>query len=176
MKFFYPKIAVIFLLAISISAYAQENCVQITNTSEILLNLKLGMTVDEVNQRFSSFNIKIKNNEDYRFFQNYIDRKPPKNLNGVRTIYLRFFEKKLYQIEIFYEENKYPADIKNFSEIVSTQLNLPVVNWEFVHRQAVLKCGETSLAIDYQLNPRIELTNETIRKKVDEANKKTKLF
>ncbi|MEK7725297.1 MAG: hypothetical protein AAB336_13165, partial [Acidobacteriota bacterium] len=96
--------------------------------------------------------------------------------NGVRGIYLRFFEKKLYQVEIFYEENKYSADIKIFSEIVSAQLNLPIADWKFAHRQAVLKCGETSLTADYQLNPRIELTNETIKKQVDEINKKTKLF
>lgn len=174
MKSFYPKIAVIFLLAISFSAYSQENCVQITNTSEILLNLKLEMTVDEVNQKFGSFKIKIKNSDDYRFFQNYIDRKPPKDLNGVRAIYLRFFNKKLYQIEVFYEENKYPTDIKNFAEIISTQLNLPIADWKFANRQGVLNCGETSIKADYQLNPRIELTNEAIRKQVDEANKKTK--
>lgn len=176
MKNFYPKIAVIFLFIFSFSAYSQENCVSIQQTSQILLNLKLGMTVDEVNQRFGNFKIKIKNNDDYRFFQNYIDRKPPKNLNGVRTIYLRFFEKRLYQIEIFYEENKYPADIKSFSEIVSNQLNLPIADWKFAHRQAVYKCAEKSLTIDYQLNPRVELTNEIVKKQVDEINKKTKLF
>lgn len=176
MRSFYPKIAVIFLLAFSLSVYSQENCASIQQTSEILLNLKLGMTVDEVNKSFSSFKIKIKNNDDFRFFQNYIDRKPPKNLNSVRAIYLRFFEKKLYQIEIFYEENKYPADIKSFSEIVSNQLNLPDDDWKFANRQAILTCGENSLAIDYQLNPRIELTNETIKKQVDEINKKKPLF
>lgn len=172
MKLFYPKIALIFLLAFSFSAYAQENCPSIQQTSEVLLNLKLGMTVDEVNQRFGSFKIKIKKDGDYRFFQNYIDRKPPQNLTGVRAIYLRFFEKKLYQIEIFYEENKYPSEIKNFTEIISNQLNLPLLNWKFANRQGVLNCGETSLTADYQLNPRIELTNETIRRQIAELNKK----
>jgi hypothetical protein len=174
MKFFYPKVAFIFLLIFSSSVYAQENCVSIEQTSEILLNLNLGMTVEEVNQRFSSFKIKIKNNNDYRFFQNYVDRKPPQNLSGVRALYLRFFEKKLYQIEIFYEENKYPAEIKSFTEVISNQLSLPVSNWKFANRQGVLNCGETSLTADYQLNPRIELTNETIRKQIAELNKKSK--
>jgi hypothetical protein len=167
MKSIYPKIALIFLFAVS--TYAQDNC--LTNTSEILLNLQLGMTVEEVNRRFSNLKIRIKTDDDYRFFQNYIDKKPPNNLTGVRALYLRFFEKKLYQIEIFYEENKYPADIKSFAEIVSTNLNLSA-DWKFAHRQAVYQCGESWLKIDYQLNPRIELTDETIRQKVADLRKK----
>lgn len=171
MKSFYPKIAFIFLMAISFSAHSQDNC--FTNSSDIFQNLQLGMTVEEVNKGFNSFKIKIKTGDDYRFFQNYIDKKPPKNLSGVRAIYLRFFEKKLYQIEIFYEENKYPADIKSFTEIVSAKLNL-LADWKFANHQAVFKCGENLLTIDYQLNPRIELTDETIRQKVADLRKKEK--
>lgn len=177
MKKFYPKIAIIFLLTFSISTYSQENCTPIQQTSDILLNLQLGMTVEEVSNKLGkNLGVKTKKKGDYRFFQNYINKKPPANLSEVRTIYLRFFEKKLYQAEIFYDENKYPSDIKNFAEIISTQLNLPVADWHFANKQGVLKCGERSLIADYQLNPRIELTNETIRKMVDELNKKTKLF
>ena len=40
------------------------------------------------------------------------------------------------------------------------------------HRQAVFKCGETSLTIDYQLNPRIELTDETVRQKIADIREK----
>ena len=168
MKSFYPKIAMIFLLIISASAFAQENCNKIQQTSDDLLNLRLGMTADEVNQKLGkSLNIKIKKDDDFRFFQNYIGKKPPKNLSGIRAIYLRFFKKKLYQIEIFYEENKYSAEIKEFVEVVSNKLNLPANEWKFAHRQAVLKCGESSLKIDYQLNPRIELTDESAKQEVD---------
>lgn len=164
-----------FVAGFSVSAFAQETCPQFTNTSNILLNLQLGMTaVDVTNKLGKALKIKVKKDEDYRFFQNYIDKKPPPNLNGVRAIYLRFFEKKLYQIEIFYEENKYPSAIKSFTGIISTELNLPASDWKFANRQAVLKCSESSLTADYQLNPRIELTNETVRTKVDEINKKTK--
>ena len=168
MKFFYPKIALIFLLIFSASAFAQENCNEIQQTSDDLLNLRLGMTADEVNQKLGkSLNIKIKNDNDFRFFQNYIGKKTPKNLSGIRAIYLRFFKKKLYQIEIFYEENKYPSEIKEFVEVVSNKLSLPVDDWKFANKQAVLKCGEASLKIDYQLNPRIELTDETAKQEVD---------
>lgn len=177
MKYFYPKIALIFLLAFSFSVRAQENCTSIQQTGDILLNLQLGMTVEEVSNKLgNNLGIKTKKKGDYRFFQNYINKKPPNNLIGVRAFYLRFFEKKLYQAEIFYEENKYPSDIKNFAEIISTQLNLPVADWKFAHRQSVFRCGEVSITADYQLNPRIELTNEPIKKQVDEINKKTKLF
>ncbi len=163
------------LVIISLSVPAQENCSQITTNSSFFLSLQPGMNVVEVNQKLGrSVQIKIKNNDDYRFFQNYIDRQPPNNLSGVRAFYLRFFEKKLYQIEVFYEENKYPSDLKSFTEIISNQLNLPLSDWKFAHRQAVLKCGEISLKVDYQLNPRIELTDETILKKVTEKYKSAK--
>ncbi len=177
MKIFYPKIAILFLLTFSFCVQAQENCVPIQQTSDILLNLQLEMSVEEVSNKLGKgLNIKTKKDDDYRFFQNYIGKKPPKNLEGVRAMYLRFFGKKLYQIEIFYEEDKYPSEIKSFAEIISNKLNLPVADWKFAYRQAVLKCGERSLIADYQLNPRIELTNEPIKKQVDEINKKTKLF
>ena len=119
MKNFYPKLAVIFLL-FTFSLHAQENCTPIQQTSEVLLNLQLGMSVEEVSNKLGkNLGIKTKKQSDYRFFQNYINKKPPQNLIGVRTIYLRFFEKKLYQAEIFYDENKYPSDIKNFAAIIS---------------------------------------------------------
>lgn len=177
MKNFYPKIALIFLLSLAFSAHAQETCTPIAKTSEVLLNLQIGMTVEEVSSKLgNNLGIKTKKKGDYRFFQNYINKKPPQNLIGVRAFYLRFFEKKLYQAEIFYEENKYPSDIKNFAEIISTQLNLPVADWKYANKQGVFRCGEVSITADYQLNPRIELTNDTIKKQVDEINKKTKLF
>src|SRR5690349_9257984 len=128
MKSFYVKTSLLFclLVIISFSVSAQENCSSIPKSS-IFLNLQLGMNVAEVNQKLGgAVQIKIKNNDDYRFFQNYIDRQPPNNLSGVRAFYLRFFEKKLYQIEVFYEENKFPSDLKSFTETISDQLNLPL--------------------------------------------------
>jgi hypothetical protein len=177
MKTFYPKLVLISLLLFSFSVPAQDNCTLLTQTSTALLNLRVGIPVEEVRNKLGT-NLGIKTNKkgDYRFFQNYIDKKPPVGLSGVRAFYLRFFEKKLYQAEIFYDENKYPADIKNFAEIISAELGLPLAEWKFAHRQAVFSCGDVSLEIDYQLNPRIELTDEKAQKQVDETNKKTKLF
>jgi hypothetical protein len=176
MKPFFAKILLILslLVVISLSVSAQANCPLIPTTN-ILLNLQLGMSAVEVNQKLGpGFQIKIKNDKDYRFFQNYIDRQPPGNLSGVRAFYLRFFEKKLYQIEIFYEEDKFPSDLKSFTETISNQMNLPVSDWKITHLQAVLTCGENSLKIDYQINPRIELTDETVLKKVTEKYKSDK--
>lgn len=174
MKLFSAKLLILFglLVTYSIFALAQENCSPILPASGMLLNLQLGMPVEEVSYKLGKdLKIKTKSNGDYRFFQNYVDKTPPNNLSGVRAFYLRFFEKKLYQIEVFYEESKYPSDLKKFAEIVSNQLKPPLPDWEFAHRQAVLKCGETSLKIDYQLNPRVELTDETILQKVAEQYK-----
>ena len=174
MKSFNPKFALIFLLFLSVGSAAAEDCGEISKTSEALLNLQLGMSVNMVKTRFSRLKLKVKNDQDYRFFKNYINKKPPLGLEGVRALYLRFFEKKLYQIEIFWEENKYPAVIKDFAETVSKQMNLPLDDWKFAHRQATLRCGKTSLAVDYQLNPRIELTDLNTEEKLSKLKKQNK--
>jgi len=173
------KSLVLVLLLVSSATFvsARPSCTPIEQTSEILFNLRLGNSVPEVSQILGKgLKIKTKSDGDYRFFQNYIGKKPPANLTGVRAFYLRFFEKKLYQIEFFYEETKYPTEINDFAQIISNQLNLPFSEWTFAHRQAVRKCGEISFKADYQLNPRIELTNEAIREKVAQTNQNIKLF
>jgi hypothetical protein len=172
MKSFCVKSAIVFwLLAVMVSASrAQENCAWTNQTADIILNLRLGMTTEEAQAALGKdLKIKLNPKGDYRFFQNYIDKNPPPKLRGVRALYLRFFERKLYQIEIFYNEEFSPT-LENFAARLAAQLDFPASEWIYENKKAEIRCGENSLAADYVLNPRVELTDETILAKVSEQN------
>src|SRR5688572_32127555 len=108
MKIFLLLILPVFF-AVSISA--QEKCELSVNAAPTLFNLKLGMNGAQAKQAVQG-KLKIKNTKTGTFFQNFIKNSPPNNLNGVRAIYLRFFDSRLYQIEIFYENEN--ANLENF--------------------------------------------------------------
>ena len=172
MKSFCVKsaIAFCFLSWLVSAARAQENCAWTRQTADITINLRLGMTTEEAQAALGKdLKIKLKPRGDYRFFQNYIDKNPPPKLRGVRALYLRFFERRLYQIEIFYEEEFSPT-LENFAARLAAQLDFPASEWVYENKKARIRCGENSLAADYVLNPRVELTDETILAKVSEQN------
>ncbi len=172
MKSFCVKSAIAFCLLAWLfsAARAQENCRWTRQIAGITLNLRLGMTPAEVQSALGG-DLKIKRNPkgDYRFFQNYIDKNPPPALRGVRALYLRFFEHRLYQIEIFYNEEFSPS-LEEFASKLAAQYNFPASDWIYENKKAVIRCAENSLAADYVLNPRVELTDETTLARVNEQN------
>ena len=181
MKSFIAKslAAICFLTLAVLAIQARENCAWINAAPRVALNLRLGMTYDATRMVFNKANaalggnpkVKTKTNGDYRFFQNYINKRPPAHLRGARAMYLRFFDGRLYQMEVFYEKEFAPT-LENFTEIVAREYNFPASLWTFEKIEAVIRCGENKLAADYILNPRIELTDEIVLKKVNELNDK----
>ena len=160
------------LLCIAVGT-AQETCDLSRQTAPLLLNLQIGMSPEQVQTTFGkALKIKIKKNGERTFFQNYIKKPAPESLRGVRALYLRFFDRKLYQIEIFYEPR---IELKSLGEVtnaLAAQLNLPIADWQTKNNRAEIKCGEISLVTDYILNPRIELTDATIRAAIEKLRKK----
>lgn len=152
---------------------AQENCDLFSKNAALLLNLKIGMSPPEVQNIFGrNLKIKVKKKGERTIFQNYIKNPAPNSLNGIRAIYLRFYDQKLYQLEIFYEPR---PDLKTVEEIagaLAAQLNFFAAQWKIEYRRAEIRCGNLSLFADNVLNPRIELTDETIRAKIEESRKK----
>ena len=125
---------------------------------------------DEVRAVFGKdLKIKLKTKGDYRFFQNYINKTPPPKLSGVRALYLRFFDGKLYQIEVFYEK-EFSLTLEDFTEMIARQLNFSPAEWIYENKAAAIRCQENAILADYVLNPRIQLTNETVLTKVNEIN------
>jgi hypothetical protein len=165
------SIALILLfLFCSLPCAAQENC-DLSNTS--LLNLKLGISPEQARSVFGKdLKVKVKKKGQRTFFQNFIKKPAPNSLSGVRAIYLRFFDGRLYQVEIFYENRSDWQTLENFTGDFSAKTNLPA--WKIENGKAQVICGEISIVADRVLNPRIELTNETIRAQIDESREKAK--
>ncbi len=148
---------------------AQENC-DLQN-APILLNLRLGFSIEQTKSVFGrDLKIKIKKKGQRTFFQNFIEKPAPNSLNGVRAIYLRFFNGRLYQIEIFYENRTDWQTLENFTGVFSAKTNLPA--WKIENGKARIDCSEFSIVADRLLNPRIELTDETIRAQVEAIREK----
>lgn len=161
---------VLFLTSFLPVIRAQETCAWTNASANIALDLQLGMTTAEVNNALGGKpKIKNKTRGEYRFFQNYIDDKPPAKLKNIRALYLRFFDGRLYQAEIFYDETFAPS-LENFNALIARQFNFSTAAFSFENTKAVIRCGENTLAADYILNPRIELTNQTILEKTNKLN------
>lgn len=163
---------VLFLFIFAVAISAQETCDIESKTAPLLLNLKVGISADQAQDVFGkTLKIKVKNKGERTFFQNYIKKPAPAELFGVRALYLRFFDGKLYQIEVFYERRENFNSLEETINALSMQFDFPVSDWKIEYDHAEILCGDVSLIADYVLNPRIQLTGETIRARVEEARK-----
>ena len=161
------------VLVFAISSIAQTKC-DLVNSPK-LLNLNLGMASTDVKLVFGKdLNVKVKNKGEQTFFQNYIEKPAQNRLVGIRALYLRFFDDKLYQIEIFYENSSDSLTLLDFTKAISVEMNFAEDTWQIKHNKALISCGEFSLFADNILNPRIELTDETTLVKVKSLRKDKK--
>jgi len=164
-----------FLFSTTAIVAAQETCELESKSAPLLLNLQIGMSPEQARSVFGrDLKIKIKKNGERTFFQNYIKQPAPNSLRGVRALYLRFFDRRLYQIEIFYEPQPNLKTLEDIAAALSSQLNFPAADWKIENNRAETVCGETSLVADHILNPRVELTDETVRAKVEVSREKDK--
>jgi len=163
------------LLVCAAFGTAQVICDLSSKPAPLLLNLQIGMLPEQTQMIFAkALKIRIKKNGERTFFQNYIKKPAPDSLRGVRALYLRFFDRKLYQIEVFYEPR---TDLKTFEDIsilLLLQLDLPISKVEVKNERTKIECGNISLVADYALNPRIELTDETVRAAIEKSREKDK--
>lgn len=168
------KLMVLILLfvVLNVVGAAQETCILESKTAPVLLNLRLQMLPEQVQNILGrDLKIKIKKSGERTFFQNFIEKKAPPALPGVRALYLRFFDRKLYQIEIFYENRNDWQPLEQFNSYVSSDLNLPASSWQSAKGRSEIKCAAITLVTDNVLNPRIEITDEATRARVEELRK-----
>lgn len=155
------------------SAAAQTACDLQGKSAALFFNLQVGMSPAEAQQTIGKpLKIKIKKRGERTVFQNFIKSPAPENLRGVRAVYLRFFDLKLYQIEIFYEPRPDLSTLEEIKNAVARQFDVDVSEWQMTNNRARIECGGVSISADNVLNPRIELTDETIRAQVEESRKK----
>jgi hypothetical protein len=159
----------VFLCAFSISVSAQTKCELPLGSAPTLFNLRLGMNGKEAKSAVDG-KLKIKDKKEGVFFQNFIKKSSPSNLPGIRAIYLRFFDSKIYQIEIFYEQE--PQEIEKLVKTFSAENNIDLELWEIKNGIAELQCDGFSIVSDVYLNPRIELTDTFLREEFKKSLKK----
>jgi hypothetical protein len=159
----FVKLPVPFLLILffAVCGAAQDSRQCALTNAPRLQGLSLGMAPAEVQSVFGQdLKVKVKADGDRSFFQNYIEKAARGSLGGVRALYLRFLDGRLYQIEIFYEERADVPTLESFVANLSVQMNFPAdVNWQFEKSRARLDCGTFTLVADKPLNPRVELTD-----------------
>jgi hypothetical protein len=162
----------LFLLFFVIPSTAQETCNLQVNAATAPFGLKLEMSPEQVQSIFGKdLKIKIKKKGWRVFVQNFVKEPAPSALSGVRALYLRFFDRKLYQIEIFYENQNKWQTVEDFTADLSAKLNLPANFWQDVKGKRELDCTELSFVADKILNPRIEITDKATNLKVEELRR-----
>lgn len=140
-----------------------------------LFNLKLGMSPEQAQSAIGrALKIKIKKDGERTFFQNFIKKDAPPSIRGIRAVYLRFFDRQLYQIEFFYTGEIPRRTTEDFINSQPAKFNLPAPAWKIEYGIAEINCGTFSVVADNVLNPRIEITDEIVRAKVEELRKQQK--
>ncbi|MDQ3633530.1 MAG: hypothetical protein M3405_03350 [Acidobacteriota bacterium] len=167
MKIFLVTISILLLSA---NLFAQQKCELTLAEAPTLQNLSLGMSPTEAR---SILGIKVKADKEGQstYFQNYIKKKAKGKLTGIRAIYLRFYDAKLYQIEFFYEQNYRWQNLENLLDDYSSNHNFPREFWLTEYGYADADCNGFSLDADYKLNPHIQLTNDGIAEIVEMERK-----
>ncbi len=168
--FIFLTFCLFILFASNAQAQQTEKCGLELSDAPVLLGLRLGMSPKDARNVFDN-KLKIKIKKEGTFFQNYIEKKPPVFLQGIRAVYLRFFDAKLYQIEIFYEPQNQTPTLEDFINRFSAQMNLSPNLWTEEYGKKTLNCAEFSLAADNVLNPRVELTDEILRARFEASQK-----
>lgn len=118
--------------------------------------------------------IKVRSAAQKTIFQNYIKKPPPPALAGVRAVYLRFFNRRLYQIEVFYEEKSRIRSLADFTAMLADKFEFSSFVWQERVIDSIIDCGDFTVVADNVLNPRVEITDEIARRAVEIVRKKRK--
>lgn len=155
----------LFLLICIAPVHAQKDC-DLKN-APALLGLNLGISTEQA-RKANNRRLKVKNEDDgeYTFFENYIDKSAKGNLQGLKAVYLRFYENRLFQIELFYKDKYKWQNLTEFIDDYSARNNFSADFWKVEYGYAKAACDGFSLKADYILNPHIQLTDDEIFRQV----------
>ncbi len=169
---------ILFILSILLLAFpvlAQQPCGLTVDQSPRLLNLKLGMSVSEVNSVIGrDLKVKVKPAGERTFFKNYIKKPAKGTLTGIRAIYLSFYDGGLYQIELFYQDEYRWPDLGSLLRDYSSSQSFSENYWKVKNGYAKAQCDGFSLDADRVLTPHIQLTEDAVMKRVETERDKKK--
>jgi hypothetical protein len=161
------------ILLTSLPVLAQVPCELTVAESPRLLNLKLGMSVQDVNSVIGrDLKVKVKPEGERTFFKNYIKKPAKGTLAGIRAIFLSFFDGRLYQIELFYQEDYRWPDLGSLLRDYSSSQSFPESFWKVKNGYAKAQCGGFSLDADRVLGAHIQITDDVVMERVEALRKK----
>ena len=154
---------------------AQPPCGRSIAESPSLAGFRLGMSIDETQAALGSkYKIPKKKTGEGSYFEDFAKAPAVGDLSGVHALFLRFFNFKLYQIEIFYEDPAKPKKLEEFTQSLSSNLDLPPDAWHFKNQRAEINCGDFAVTADTLLNPHVELTDDAAYKQFQEKQQEDK--
>jgi len=166
------------LLVLSIAvcaAKAQQPCSMSIADSPSITGLKLGMPIADLTSVIGpAIKFKPTKTGEGVFFQNFIEQEPPPKLTGTRTMYVRYFNGKVYQIEIFLDDKDQPSKLEEFTNRLSTYYELPREAWTVKNDRAEMDCGSFRVNADAILNRHIELTDAAAFAEFDQKKQRSK--
>ena len=165
------RLAIFFVLLGSFSVGANAECKLTIPESPPIAAVRLGMSPEDVNAALAgAARVKVKSDEQTSYFKSF--RKPGKAkgaLKGARAFFVRFFERRVYQVEIFYHEGSRPTNLESFVEAYSNASGFPQSTFVIKHGYATAKCDGFVIRADTKLNPHIEITDEVALKKLEDS-------
>lgn len=148
------------LVCLPAAIAAQDTCNLEVKDAPAVFGLSLGMSGTEARNVFGKdLKIKVKKKGGRVFFQNFIKKPAPQSLSGVRALYLRFLDDRLYQIEVFYEDDSQTQTLADFVQFLTAELKI-TRQFETIKGRPTINCEGFSLVADKVLNPKIELTDK----------------
>ena len=163
------------LLLLNGVVQAQEKCAKTLAESPSVLGLKLGMSYQELSTALGpTAKVKPSKSGEGSIFLSYAEQPAPANLKDVRAMYIRMFESKAYQIEVFYQENQRDAKVEAVTAQLSQTFGLPSAAWTVKYNKAAMKCDGFSITADTILGTHIELTDNAARDAFDKKNQAEK--
>ena len=170
MRFISIFLALLIVLTVDLSA----QCDLVLSDSPKMVGLRLGMTAAETNAALrGAAKVKAKTDGQYSYFKNYLKKGKSKGvLTGARAFYVRFYNKRLYQIEIFYHRDYRWNALESLISDYSAESAFPFEYWKTKHGYATAKCDGFTVRADYILNPHLEISNDAAVDAIAEEKKK----
>jgi hypothetical protein len=139
----------IFVLATAIGATAQ--CDLTLKDAPAIRGLKFGMTGDQVIATIGKPMKTLDTDRNSWYFNPTMQQTDVKGLDGITLMSLTFYKDKLASITIDYNQQVAWKDAREFSQAISSNLNVPLAGWTYRtvgDRRAEMKCKEFDLLLD----------------------------
>src|SRR5690349_3202916 len=93
------------VLLVSVYTFSQESCNRPVSEAPAISGLTVGMSFEQVQQALGSvLKTKPLKNVEGTIYLSFAEQSPPKSLRNIGTLWLRLFENRVYQVEVFYSD------------------------------------------------------------------------